>query len=471
MHAKLSVVALSVAAAFTLAACGEKEVPPVAAPAAPAAKPEVVVKLGHVAPMTGPQAHLGKDNENGAVLAIEELNAQGFEIDGAKVKFELLAEDDQADPKQGTIVAQKLVDAKVNGVVGHLNSGTTIPASKLYFDAGIPQVSGSATNPKYTQQGFNTAFRVMANDVQQGKILGEFAAKEGVKAVAIVDDRTAYGQGLADEFRKAAEANGIKVVANEYTNDKATDFKAILTKIKSKKPDLVFYGGMDAQGGPMVKQMGELGIKAKFLGGDGVCTPEFTKLGGAASEGQYCSLPGMPLEKLAKGPAFKQKYNGKFNAEIQLYAPYVYDAVMVIADAMKRAGSVEPAKYLPEIGKTDLDGVTARIQFDEFGDLKGGAISIYQYQGGTLSYVETLGGAPLETAKLAVADEVKAAAGEVKEAAKSVAGAAVAAGHEVKDAAKAAAGEAVKAGSEAVKAGAEAVKETADKAKAAVEKK
>ncbi|MCE1241354.1 MAG: branched-chain amino acid ABC transporter substrate-binding protein [Azonexaceae bacterium] len=471
MHAKLSVVALSVAAAFTLAACGDKEAPPVAAPAAPAAKPEIVVKLGHVAPMTGPQAHLGKDNENGAVLAIEELNAQGLEIDGAKVKFELLAEDDQADPKQGTIVAQKLVDAKVNGVVGHLNSGTTIPASKLYFDAGIPQVSGSATNPKYTQQGFNTAFRVMANDVQQGKILGEFAAKEGVKAVAIVDDRTAYGQGLADEFRKAAEANGIKVVANEYTNDKATDFKAILTKIKSKKPDLVFYGGMDAQGGPMVKQMGELGIKAKFLGGDGVCTPEFTKLGGAASEGQYCSLPGMPLEKLAKGPAFKQKYNGKFNAEIQLYAPYVYDAVMVIADAMKRAGSVEPAKYLPEIGKTDLDGVTARIQFDEFGDLKGGAISIYQYQGGTLSYVETLGGAPLETAKLAVADEVKAAAGEVKEAAKSVAGAAVAAGHEVKDAAKAAAGEAVKAGSEAVKAGAEAVKETADKAKAAVEKK
>ena len=453
MQAKLSVVALSVVAAFALSACGQKEEPkPVAAPAAPAApapKPEVVVKLGHVAPMTGPQAHLGKDNENGAKLAVEELNAQGLEIGGAKVKFELVAEDDQADPKQGSIVAQKLVDAKVNGVIGHLNSGTTIPASKLYADAGIPQISGSATNPKYTQQGFATAFRVMANDVQQGKALGEFAAKQGAKTVAVVDDRTAYGQGLAEEFKKSALAAGLKVVADEFTTDKATDFKAILTKIKSKKPDLVFFGGMDAQGGPMAKQMKELGIKAKFLGGDGVCTPEFMKLGGEATEGQYCSLPGMPLEKLAKGPEFKDKFTKKFGVDIQLYAPYVYDAVMVMADSMKRANSVEAAKYLPEIGKTKYDGVTAPIEFDQFGDLKGGAISVYQYKGGKLEYVETLGGGVVEMAKA-----------EVKEAATAVAGAASAAG-----------AEAVKAGAEAVKAGAEAVKGAADATKAAVEKK
>ncbi|HJW26297.1 MAG TPA: branched-chain amino acid ABC transporter substrate-binding protein [Rhodocyclaceae bacterium] len=393
--AKQSVVALSVVAAFSLAACGQKEEPKsAAAPAGSAAKPEVTVKLGHVAPMTGPQAHLGKDNENGARLAVDELNAQGLEIGGAKVKFQLLAEDDQADPKQGTIVAQKLVDEKVNGVIGHLNSGTTIPASKIYADAGIPQISGSATNPKYTQQGFATAFRVMANDEQQGKVLGQFAAKQGLKTVAIIDDRTAYGQGLADEFRKSADANGLQVVATEYTNDKATDFKAILTSIKAKKPDLVFYGGMDAQGGPLVKQMQELGIKAKFLGGDGVCTPEFMKLGGDAAEGQYCSLPGKPLEKLAKGPEFRDKFTKKFNAQIQLYAPYVYDAVMVMADSMKRANSVEPAKFLPEIGKTKYDGVTATIEFDQKGDLKDGAISLYQYKGGKLEYVETLGGAP-----------------------------------------------------------------------------
>ena len=448
MQAKLSAIALSAVAALALGACGKKEEPKqVVAPAAPApvAMPVIVVKLGHVAPMTGPQAHLGKDNEYGALLAVEELNARGLEIGGAKVTFELLGEDDQADPKQGSIVAQKLVDAKVAGVIGHLNSGTTIPASKLYSDAGIPQISGSATNPKYTQQGFKTTFRVMANDVQQGKALGEFAARQGFRTVAVVDDRTAYGQGLADEFKKAAEAAGLKVVATEYTNDKATDFKAILTKIKSTKPDLVFFGGMDAQGGPMTKQMKELGIKARFLGGDGVCTPEFMKLGGEATEGNYCSLPGMPLEKLAKGPEFRDKFTKKFGADIQLYAPYVYDAVMVAADSMKRADSVEPAKYLPEVGKTNYDGVTALIAFDEFGDLKGGAISVYQYKGGKLEYVETLGGgAP---------GAVKEAAPEVKENAKTVAGAAT------------------DAGKEAVKAGAEAAKEAADATKAAVEKK
>ncbi|MGB5012243.1 MAG: branched-chain amino acid ABC transporter substrate-binding protein [Candidatus Dechloromonas phosphoritropha] len=448
MQAKLSAIALSAVAALALGACGKKEEPKqVVAPAAPApvAMPVIVVKLGHVAPMTGPQAHLGKDNEYGALLAVEELNARGLEIGGAKVTFELLGEDDQADPKQGSIVAQKLVDAKVAGVIGHLNSGTTIPASKLYSDAGIPQISGSATNPKYTQQGFKTTFRVMANDVQQGKALGEFAARQGFRTVAVVDDRTAYGQGLADEFKKAAEAAGLKVVATEYTNDKATDFKAILTKIKSTKPDLVFFGGMDAQGGPMTKQMKELGIKARFLGGDGVCTPEFMKLGGEATEGNYCSLPGMPLEKLAKGPEFRDKFTKKFGADIQLYAPYVYDAVMVAADSMKRADSVEPAKYLPEVGKTNYDGVTALIAFDEFGDLKGGAISVYQYKGGKLEYVETLGGgAP---------GAVKEAAAEVKETAKTVASAAT------------------DAGKEAVKAGAEAAKEAADATKAAVEKK
>ena len=446
-------ITLALAASIAVIGCGKKEEPapapapaPAAAPApAPAPKPEVTVKIGHVAPMTGPQAHLGKDNESGAKLAIEELNAQNLEIGGAKVKFELLAEDDGADPKQGTIVAQKLVDAKVNGVIGHLNSGTTIPASKLYSDAGIPQISPSATNPKYTQQGFKTAFRVMANDIQQGKILGEFAAKQGVKTVAIIDDRTAYGQGLADEFKKAAETSGLKVVATEYTNDKATDFKAILTKIKSTKADLVFYGGMDAQGGPMAKQMKELGLKAKFLGGDGVCTPEFMKLGGPATEGHYCSMPGVPLEKMAKGPEFKDKFTKKFNAEIQLYAPNVYDAVMVMADSMKRANSVDPAKYLEAVGKTSYEGVTAKIEFDDKGDLKGGAISIYQYKGGKLEYVDTLGGGVVEA--------VKEAAAATGEAAKAVAGAATEA---AKDATKDAAG---------------AVKAAADATKAAVEKK
>ena len=256
-----------------------------------------------------------------------------------------------------------------------------------------PQISGSATNPKYTQQGFATTFRVMANDVQQGKVLGEYAAKQlAGKTVAIIDDRTAYGQGLADEFEKGAIAAGAKVVTREFTNDKATDFAAILTKIKSKKADVIFYGGMDAQGGPMTKQMKSLGVKAKYLSGDGSCTPEYIKLAGEASEGQYCSLPGVPLEQMPGGKAFGDAFSAKYG-QIQLYAPYVYDATMVLVDAMKRANSVEPAKYLPEVGKSDYQGVTAKIQFDEKGDLKGGAISLYQVKGGKWEYRETIGGA------------------------------------------------------------------------------
>ncbi|OIP08730.1 MAG: branched chain amino acid ABC transporter substrate-binding protein [Betaproteobacteria bacterium CG2_30_68_42] len=406
MDIRMKNMTLCVAAALAVFGCGKEEpkseaqAPAPAAAPAPAPAPEVVVKIGHAAPLTGPQAHLGKDNENGAKLAIDEANAAGIELGGAKVKFELMSEDDQADPKQGTQVAQKFVDAKVNGVIGHLNSGTTIPASKIYFDAGMPQISASATNPKYTQQGFKTAFRVIANDVQQGATLGDFAAKKlAAKKVAIIDDRTAYGQGLADEFEKAAKADGAEVVAREFTNDKATDFAAILTKIKGKKPDVVFYSGMDAQAGPMAKQMKGLGVKAKFLTGDGGCTPEFIKLAGdAAGESNYCSLPGVPLEQMPGGAAFREKFKKAYNADIQLYAPYLYDAVNVMIDSMKRANSADPAKYLPEIGKTTYDGVTAKVQFDDKGDLKEGPISLYQVKDGKWNYLETMGGAPAAAA-------------------------------------------------------------------------
>jgi branched-chain amino acid transport system substrate-binding protein len=404
MNVALKGLGLSVVAALSLLACGKPESQqqpatpassaPAAAPAS-AAKPEITVKIGHSAPLTGPQAHLGKDNENGARLAVDEANAKGIEIGGDKVKFELIGEDDQADPKQGTLVAQMLVDAKVNGVVGHLNSGTTIPASKLYAEAGIPEVSPSATNPKYTLQGFKTAFRVMANDVQQGKVLGEYAVKHlNAKKIAIIDDRTAYGQGVADEVEKAVKADGGEVVTREFTNDKATDFAAILTNVKAKKPDLVFYGGMDAQAGPMAKQMKTLGVSSRLLMADGGCTTEFHKLAGDAADGNYCSLPGVPLDKMPGGTDFKNRYKAKFHTDIQLYAPYAYDAVGVMIDAMKRANSVEPAKYLPELAKTDgYPGVTAKIQFDDKGDIKDGAITLYQAKAGKWQALETLGGA------------------------------------------------------------------------------
>ncbi len=352
---------------------------------------DLIVRIGAAAPLTGNQAHIGKDNESGTRMAIDDANAKGITIGGRKVHFMLVSEDDQADPKTATIVAQKLVDDKVNGVIGHLNSGTTIPAAKIYHDNGIVQISPSATAVSYTAQGFHNAFRVMANDAQQGHVLGEYATRNlAAKKIAVIDDRTAYGQGLADEFIKAAQANGAQIVAREYTNDKAVDFTAVLTTVKSKQPDLLFYGGMDPQSGPMIKQLKALALSLKFMTGDGGYTPAFIKLAGPAAEGSYASLPGVPLDKMPGGKNFESRFVAKYQP-IQLYAPYCYDAVNVMIAAMQRADSVDPQKYLPELAKTDLDGVTAKIQFDAKGDLKGGAVTLYQVQQGKWQPLETLG--------------------------------------------------------------------------------
>ncbi|MCW5664197.1 MAG: branched-chain amino acid ABC transporter substrate-binding protein [Piscinibacter sp.] len=346
---------------------------------------EVVVKIGHVGPTSGAIAHLGKDNENGARMAIDELNAKGVMIGGKKAKFELLAEDDGADPKQGTAAAQKLVDSKVNGVIGHLNSGTTIPASKIYFDAGIPQISPSATNPKYTRQGYKTAFRVVADDTQLGGTLGRYAVKElKGKTFAVIDDRTAYGQGVAEEFAKAVKASGGSIAEQQFTNDKATDFTAILTAIKAKKPDVVFFGGMDAVAGPMLRQMKQLGISAKFMGGDGICSGELPKLAaGSMADGQVVCAEAGGVEGAQKAgmDKFKDDFKKKFGADVQIYAPYVYDAVMVMADSMVKAGSADPAKYLPALAKANYKGVTGNITFDDKGDIKNGALTLFTYKG------------------------------------------------------------------------------------------
>ena len=354
------------------------------------ASAQAVVTIAHVGPTSGAIAHLGKDNENGAKMAVEELNAAGVTIGGNKVTLKLMTEDDAADPKQGTAVAQKLADAKVAGVVGHLNSGTTIPASRIYSDAGIPQVSPSATNPKYTRQGFKTAFRMVADDVHLGGTLGRYAVNtlKG-KSIAVIDDRTAYGQGVAQEFTKAVEAAGGTVVAKEFTTDKATDFNSILTTIKGKKADVVFFGGMDAVAGPMLRQMKSLGINAKFMGGDGICSTELIKLGGdAIADNQvYCAeAGGVEGKEEADMAAFKSKFKAKFGTEVQVYAPYVYDGVKVMVAAMVKAGSSDPAKYLPILAATkDYKGVTGNITFDEKGDIKNGALTLQTVRGGKLT--------------------------------------------------------------------------------------
>ena len=348
---------------------------------------DMVVKIGHVGPISGSIAHLGKDNENGAKMAVEELNAKGVMIGGKKVKLELVLEDDAGDPKQGTAVAQKLADMKVAGVIGHLNSGTSIPASKIYSAAGIPQISPSATNPAFTRAGYKTTFRVVADDVHLGGTLGRYAVStlKG-KSIAVIDDRTAYGQGVAEEFVKAVKKAGGKIVGQEFTTDKATDFMPILTTLKGKKPDVIFFGGMDAVAGPMMRQMKNLGISAKFMGGDGICSSELAKLAGdGMADGQVICAEAGGVEGAQKAglDKFNADFKKKFNADVQVYAPYVYDALNVMVAAMVKAGSSEPAKYLPVLAKTDgYKGVTGTIAFDEKGDVKNGALTLYTYKAG-----------------------------------------------------------------------------------------
>jgi branched-chain amino acid transport system substrate-binding protein len=347
---------------------------------------DMVVKIGHVGPVSGAQAHYGKDNENGARMAIEDLNAKGVTIAGKKVKLELVAEDDAADPKQGTAAAQKLCDAKVNGVVGHLNSGTTIPASSVYNQCGVPMITPSATNPKLTQQGFKNVFRLLANDNALGAGLALHAVNNmKLKKVAIIDDRSAYGQGVAEVFKKTALAKGMQVVDEQYTNDKATDFMAILTAIKGKAPDAIFYGGMDPQAGPMLRQMDQLGLSnVKFFGGDGICTAKLAELSGGAKAlgGVVCAEGGASLEKMPGGKAWMARYEAKFPKQFQVYSPYVYDGVHVLVDAMVRAGSADPKVYTAKLFDTSYQGVTTKVGFETDGELKNPAMTLYMYKDG-----------------------------------------------------------------------------------------
>ena len=371
---------LLAAALATAYGCGKEEPKKADAPkAAAAAEDVVVVKIGVAGPLTGGIAHLGKDDENGAHLSIDEHTARKLKIGGKTVKFEMMSEDDQADPKMGPTIAQKFVDAKVAGVAGHLNSGVTIPASAVYNQAGIPMISGSATNPKLTEQGFKNVFRTVGRDDQQGPAIAQYLANMKVKKVAIADDATAYGEGLANEVEKTLKAAGVQVVAREKATDKTTDFKAILTKMKGKAPDAVFYGGMDATGGPMVKQARELGIKSVFSFGDGACTDEMAKLAGAAAEGLICSQAGLPASAASKefNDAFKAKYG-----DVKQYAPFFYDAVGLLIAAMQKADSTDPAKYLPELQKISYNGATGKIEFDEKGDRKNAEITIFTLKDG-----------------------------------------------------------------------------------------
>ena len=375
------------AALITVYGCGKEEpkkaaeAPKAAAPAAPA-EDVVTVKIGHAGPLTGSIAHLGKDDENGARLAVEEHTARKMKIGGMTVKFELMSEDDQADAKMGPILAQKFADAKVAGVAGHLNSGVSIPASAVYNQAGIPMISGSATNPKLTEQGFKTIFRTVGRDDQQGPAVAQYLNNMKIKKIAIADDATAYGEGIANEVEKTLKAGGVTVLPREKGTDKTADWKAILTKLSGSKPEAIFYGGMDSGAGPLMKQARELGIQAVFAFGDGACTEKMKELAGDAAEGLICSQAGIPVKAASK--TFLEAYKAKFKSDPLIYAPFTYDAANLLIAAMQKADSVDPAKYLPELAKSSYQGATGKIEFDDKGDRKDAEMTIFTMKAGKI---------------------------------------------------------------------------------------
>src|SRR5579863_392428 len=344
---------------------------------------DAAIKIGYAAPLTGANAGYGKDLQDGVQLALEDAKAQKIVINGKAPSFELVAEDDQADPRAGVQAAQKLVDQNVAVVVGHFNSGTTLPASPIYDKAGIPMIDPAATNPTISGRGLANVFMVISNDAQNAGNAGAYAVDiTKAKRIAIIDDRTAFGQGEADEFEKSVKAHGGTIVAREYTNNQAVDFSTQLTKIKSTNADLIFFGGLDTQAAGVVKKMKELGMTAQFLGGGGVKDAEFIKLAGDAASGAMAWEYGRPLDDLPQGKTFAERFKKRFGVDVLSYAPFGYDAAWAAIKAMQAANSTSPDAYRPYLKKIDFEGITGRISFNADGSLKSGLSTLYQVKNG-----------------------------------------------------------------------------------------
>lgn len=345
---------------------------------------EQIITVGQTGPLSGPNAFAGKDNENGTRLAIEEINAKKITVAGKVLKFELQSEDDQCDPKAGVAVAQKLVDSGVKYVMGPYCSGVAIPASRVYSEGGA-MLSTVGTNPKVTEGGYKNLFRIIAGDNQIGSSMATYAAKVlKAKTAAIIDDRTAFGQGVAAEFIKEAKVQGINILGQEFTTDKATDFSAILTNIKAKKPDVIFFGGYAPQAAPMARQIQQLAIKTKMLGGDTLCSPEMGKLGGdAVNDMVYCAQGGSMLDKTNDGPNFKAKFKKRFGLDADAYAASFYDQMMLVAASMQKAQSIDPSKVAAEMQKGSYKGVAGTYAYDEKGNMKQAPITVYTFKNET----------------------------------------------------------------------------------------
>ena len=347
-----------------------------------AAQAQERIRVGFMSPITGPQAANGIDNRDGAQLAIKELNAKGLKVGGKPVVFELDIHDDVADPKQGVQVAQTLADKKVKFVLGPYNSGVTVPAARVLNESDVVVLT-VASNPKVTELGYNNLFRIGASDNQLGAKMATYAAQDlKVKTVAVIDDRTAYGQGVAKEFTEQAKRLGLKVVANEFTTDKATDFSAILTNVRASKAEAVFFGGYSPQGGPMLRQMRSLGLTVPLLGGDGICSYETASLAQVSGDlNTFCTQGGSMLDKSDKGQKFVERYRAEYKRDPLTYAAAFYDGMYLLAGAIEATQSLDSKKIVPAIAAGKYAGVTGEFAYDPKHDLKSSAVTVYTFKG------------------------------------------------------------------------------------------
>ncbi|MBI4777819.1 branched-chain amino acid ABC transporter substrate-binding protein [Candidatus Desantisbacteria bacterium] len=306
---------------------------------------EQVVKVALVCPLTGDIAAMGQGMKRGAEMAVEEANASGRFQDA---KIELAAFDDRSDPKEAVNVANQVIsDAKIAGVIGHLNSGCSIPASQIYAKRNLLMMTPASTNPKLTLQGLKNVFRVCTTDDVQGSFGANYCIdKLKITTVAVIQDKTAYGQGLAEEFKKQFESRGGKILSFDGINIGDKDFRALLTRIKNEKPALLYFGGMYSECGLITKQAKELGLQVPVVSGDGIFSPEYINIGGKSTEGDYASMIGTPPEKLPKAKTFMDKFKAKYpGVDMQPYDTYTYEATCMLIEAIEKT-NFEPVKII-----------------------------------------------------------------------------------------------------------------------------
>ncbi|RZI43400.1 branched-chain amino acid ABC transporter substrate-binding protein [Herbaspirillum sp. HC18] len=342
------------------------------------------VRIGVVAPMSGPLAQYGRDIANGAQIAVDELNSDHFSIQRKRARFELVVEDDKASPEEGKAAAKRLIDAGVSAVFGHFNSGVSIAAAPLYAQAGIPQLSVS-TNPKYTRMGLKTAFRITADDIQQGAALARLIGEKlRTKSLYVLDDRTTFGVGIADEVEQGVKGKKLRAT-REGVDSKTANYDELAKKIMDASADVVFFGGDEAVGLPLLKALRKAGSIAKFVVADAMCDASTIKgAQGGADNNYYCSIAGVPPSWLSSGIGFVDMYKAKFGAP-GAYSTLSYDGIHILAQAMQEAGSAAPETYLPVLAKGSFSGkIQGGIEFDGKGDIKDGTVVIYQSMGGQL---------------------------------------------------------------------------------------